>query len=376
MPTSINQFLPYANAAGIIPSAPTQTSPTTLGQFYTNTGIGTGNVVGTAQLNNQTQPSPVTGGGGSQPARDPHINPATGVWDDNYFARNNAPSNDEVNRLIDENYGASEGYLNQAEGQLRDNFNAVPGQLEENFNYNSGLAGTQRDKSNTDLNVYADKNAYANENALAASRRLYNELRQGAQQRFGGSSSAGEAAGEILGVEQQRQQGQTQRSYQDEVRKINSAHQEINSKYDQTIVEFKRDKDQQLQAAQQSFQAKLLEIAGKRAENASAKASAKLQALQDLRNKIFQINLQDMQFQQQLTLNRNNALSTVNAYAAQVGNATQGVSDSYNQALQSPGYNNNPTSSLSYGQAPQQNQAAPYVGAIQTGKRDQYGNLI
>ncbi len=370
MPTTLNTLLPYASAAGVIPSAPKTSTPNTLGQFYTNTGIGTGSQVGTAQLNptaTTTTPPP--------PTRDPHINPASGVWDDEYYARNNVP--DDMNRLIEDTYNSSNNYLNQAESTLKENYAGVPGQLEENFNYNSGLAGTQRDRATTELNMYGDKAAYQNEDALAASRRLYSELRQGAQQRFGGASSAGEASSEILGREQQRQQGATQRTYQDLSQQINFAHTKINQDYDQAIKEFTRDKQAKLGEAKQNYTNKLLEISQRRAENDQAKGQAKIQALYDFKNKIFAIQQQELSFQQTLAAQRNQAALYLQNYVAQTASQTANAGSAYNSALSQPGFSTQPTSSFNGVQANPQQSASPYIGSINpTQRKDIYGNLL
>lgn len=122
------------------------------------------------------------------------------------------------------------------------------------------------------------------EDALSAARRLYSELQQGYKQRFGGASSAGEAAMALTGNEQQRQMAQTNRGYQDTVNQI----------------------DQQaataLNTVQSEFRARIDQINQNRTLVESQRLLARRSALQDLANKAFAIKQQQESFKQNLQL--------------------------------------------------------------------------
>ena len=122
------------------------------------------------------------------------------------------------------------------------------------------------------------------EDALSAARRLYSELQQGYKQRFGGASSAGEAAMALTGNEQQRQMAQTNRGYQDTINQI----------------------DQQaataLNTVQSEFRSRLDQINQNRTLVESQRLQARRGALQDLANKAYAIKQQQDAFKQNLQL--------------------------------------------------------------------------
>jgi hypothetical protein len=122
------------------------------------------------------------------------------------------------------------------------------------------------------------------DDALTAARRLYAELQQGYKQRFGGASSAGEAAMALTGNEQQRQMAQTNRQYQDSVAQVEqSAATAINS-------------------AQQEFRNQLLQVQSNRTATENDRLNARRQALQGLSDKVYAIQQQATTFKQNLQL--------------------------------------------------------------------------
>jgi len=66
-----------------------------------NQGLRSGALSGGSPIPIPSVQGAQTSSGGGNGGRDPHINPATGNWDDNYFAQNNQP-NDEQRRLAEE----------------------------------------------------------------------------------------------------------------------------------------------------------------------------------------------------------------------------------------------------------------------------------
>lgn len=281
-----------------------------------------------------------------------------------------APNNDEINRAIEETYGASENYLNQAENQVRSDYPTVQNDINAQYGVNTAQLGTGHQNNVNTLNQTQDKTDYAHESALAAARRLYSELRQGYQQRFGGSSSAGQAASEIANVEQQRQMGQTNRGYQDANVQIGNSRMNEEKEYQNGLQALNVQKDTALNQANRDFQNKLLQISQNRAANAQAKGQAKLQALQDLRNQIFQINQQTVQFAQSLEAMRaqgqaqlGNFGTSTGQYVANAQQAAQGFGQYASQK---------PTSNLQASGGGQQQAQPSYIGAITPNKRPEY----
>src|SRR6185312_9870473 len=208
-------------------------------------------------------------------------------WDGSAWqppANASGPSQDDINKAIDDTYNASNQYLDQAQSQLQSDYPTTQQNINDQFNNDQSTLQTGYNQNLTAFGQQADQAAYNNENALAQARRLYSEVNQGYQQRFGGSTSAGQAAGEIANVAQQQQEGQDQRAYQQASTAINTQRTNTEQNFANSQQGLLVAKNQALQQAQQDFQAKLLQITQNRAANEQAKGQAKLQALQDLRN--------------------------------------------------------------------------------------------
>lgn len=130
------------------------------------------------------------------------------------------------------------------------------------------------------------------ESALSEARRAYQGLSQGARARFGSGSSAGPAAQEILGQEHLRQQGKIQQNFATQYQKL-FEHQANTAKY---VVMQKSAIDQQTadleRQAQRGLQEKLLQIEYSKNQLESAKASARIDALNQARNAINQLQIQ------------------------------------------------------------------------------------
>ena len=331
-------------------------------QGVVNTFLNSPKQVGTLTPTPFTNQNPT-----QQPARDPHINDQ-GVWDDEYYQRmiqGLGGQEAENNRLIDEAYGASGNYLNQAEGALRSDYPTVLNDIEGQ--YGLGVNQATSGKSAT-LNTIGEQQTMAeqrNGNVMADARRLYDELRRGYTQRFGGSSSAGQAASEISAVEQQRQQGKIQQDFGNTMRQVEQARTQVESKFQEQLAQLKQTKDTAVNEANRDFQNKLLQISQSRAENEQAKAQARLSALQDLRNKVYQINLQNLQFQQTLQAQKQQADTGLASYSQTLGGYGQDATSSVG------GFNPEVSSGLQTSANTTGAAANPYVGA-KTGKKNPY----
>lgn len=153
------------------------------------------------------------------------------------------------------------------------------------------------------------------EDALSAARRLYSELQQGYKQRFGGASSAGEAAMALTQNEQQRQMAQTNRQAQ------------------QTLADIDMSATQALQSAQSEFRSRLDQINQNRTLVESQRLEARRSALMDLANKAAAIKQQQDAFKQNIAL----------MMAQQEANAGKNISNYLNL---------DPTSTLTMNNAP------------------------
>lgn len=254
-----------------------------------------------------TAPAPTnnTGGGGSGPnLKDPNAKPGDGYfWDAADGWKSISPQAISEQELSDV-YNPAFDYLNQAESTLRGQLPQFQQEAEAQFGANKSLLSNQRQSALDQLRGQREGAQRRTEDVVSASRRMFQELQQANQQRFGGASSAGAAASEIQGREFQSNRNAVARDLNSTLREIEMNQANVENEFQTGLQQLEAQKQQQIGEAQRSFQDKLLEISRQRGELASAKASARLQELQNLRDRIFQINLQQFQFQQQLTAQR------------------------------------------------------------------------
>lgn len=230
---------------------------------------------------------------------------------------------------IDNLYSGSFDYLNQAEQAVRADYPSALAEAESIYNTNSSTLGNSKQTALQGLDQQKTKATGTYENALADGRRMFQEQQIGNVQRFGGSSSAGQALSEIQSREQARQFGQTNRQYTDVVNQVETQRGNVDREYQTGVLQLEQQKQSSITQANRDFQNKLLQIANNRAQIGQAKAEARLQALQQLRNEVLAIEQQNKQFAQTLELQRQQALLQLGnfgtAAGAGVSNATGAV---------------------------------------------------
>lgn len=203
------------------------------------------------------------------------------------------------------------------------------------------------------------------EDALTSATRLYNELTKGGQQRFGGASSAGEAFQSLTAVEQQRRQATIQSAYEGAMQKVGEYKANLEDKYATAVADLEEQKNSAMRAAQSEFNNAMLTLRNNRLTAESDKAQASLSMLQDLRNKVYTINLQSLQFAQQLAANKEMSLSYVDQYTQQVMQSLTGGQSAVS------GMNLAGANQTVYGaSAPTSGSTTtPYIGQISGGKK-------
>lgn len=292
-----------------------------------------------------------SGSGGPRPGENGYVNP------------NTIPGNDDYNRLIDEAYSGTNNYLNQAEQALREDQPRVLQDLENQFGISAKTLEQNRDTTYGTLDTNLAKADQRTQNVLADSRRLYDELRRGYGQRFGGASSAGQAATELGNLEQQRQTGRTQQDYSNYANEISSKRVEVERDYATKTEKLQYDKQAAVNEVNREFQSKLLNIVQSRTQNESAKAQAKMQALQELRNQVQQINLAELQFKQQLQLQYAKNSQLVDSQAQTLASLGLGADQSLSSLLGSNSMQT-PESDLTVGNTTSTNPASQLFGNI------------
>lgn len=239
------------------------------------------------------------GGGYQQPQYQPepqtYFDPGTGMSFGSY--------GDYLGE-IDNSYNEQMGILSGSESKIRQGQTDYEKSLEEQYKSQLPLLAQSRDVGLGGLSEQEKASRFQEQNALAEARRLYNELNTANRQRFGGATSAGMAASEILGREQQRQFGDVRNTAGQNIQKILEQRKLVEGEYQNKLQSLESQKNAALSQARQQFQDRLLQIDNSKMQLAGNKAQMKLQALMQLRAEANAIQQQATQFQQQLALQR------------------------------------------------------------------------
>lgn len=289
------------NKGGLDYKMPTPYSPSVLGT-NSNQGPGGAYPIAAGPPPQTTSPSSApktnnSSGGSDRSLRD-RMQSGEIPWDDNLLAQAEA-ANRDINAEIENAFNSRMGYLNQAESTIRADYPTIQNEINQNYDNSRTALDTERGRSTREIDTAMEGGEQRREDALSAARRLYNELVMGGQQRFGGASTAGEAYQALAGREMQRNQGDVQKQFSQFMGQIENARTSLNERFTQAMTTLETQKNQALQNARREFDNKLLEISRMRSEAESDKANARLSALQDLRNQIFQINLVSAQMRQE-----------------------------------------------------------------------------
>lgn len=203
----------------------------------------------------------------------------------------NNVASDAINNVIDNAYNSTINDLNSQESNIRNQQSSIEGDINSQYDTSVKNLGTNLNQSQSQIDMSAQQGGQRQQDALIAARRLYNELAQGGQQRFGGSTSAGEAYQALTGRELQRNNQQITTDYNSFMGQIAQAKASVQSKYDEAIANLQTQKTLALNQAQRDFQDRLTQINSMKNQAAGNKYSMQLSALQELRNQIYNINL-------------------------------------------------------------------------------------
>ena len=225
---------------------------------------------------------------------------------------------DDFMSEIESQYGARMSYLDKAKMAIEAGQPEILAGIAADMKAGTSRAGTAQQKELGVLKGAEAQTTGRKEDALASARRLYDELRRGGQQRFGGASSAGEAMNTLLGVEQQKQMGQTQRDFGQTMSQIAQEKTNIESQYQDQLLQLESDNTNAINQVNQEFRSRLDEIEQNRLLAGDAKSQARLGVLQELRDKAFQIQAQHTQFKQQLDMMKQQQQMDLDTYSQQL----------------------------------------------------------
>lgn len=226
---------------------------------------------------------------------------------------------------LDAAYNPILNVYNQAESNLRGQLPGLISEAEAQAAASAQLLANQRQSADEQLGLQQSQTEAARQAQEAKQRQTFQELGMANRQRFGGASSAGQAASEIQGREFQRNQYEIGQQAQQAIQQINVQKQAVERDYSQKVFELDNNKKQALNELNRTFQDRLLQINSGRAATESEKAQARMSELQRLRDQAFQIQAAETQFRQQLELQAQQTRAELDALAMQYGQAAQGA---------------------------------------------------
>jgi len=208
---------------------------------------------------------------------------------------NGAPSIDPFLQAIEDAAASRLGFLGRAEQRIRGDFPTAQQEVAEQFAASRGEVEREKGAAERQLELATTGGEQRREDAVAAARRLFNELRIGGMQRFGGASTAGEAFGELSAREFQRNRAQIAQDFTNFMQNVQVQRANLQDRFVSAVANLEAQKNRALNNVKREFQDRLSEIDRLRAETEADKANMRLAALQDLRNQVFQINLAETQ---------------------------------------------------------------------------------
>lgn len=272
---------------------------------------------------------------------------------------------------INNSYGTTQNLLGQAEGQANTEKQSALELAQKAYEASVGSLGATKQSQLGQIgqNITATQNRKQSAQDEAA--QMYNEMIGGARQKFGGGSSAGEAAQALLGQQMQRQIGTTQKDFNSTMSQIEQQKVDLETNYSSALQQLDVQKQQSLNDIMSSFNQRIQAINQSRATSEENKAQARLVVLQNLRSQAMQIqqqqdvfkqNIQSMYMQQQMGLE---------TYAKQLAMSGQNTASSFanlNKSIQTPTMQfTTPTASnMTLGQPGSVTQS---VGSINTGNK-------
>lgn len=201
---------------------------------------------------------------------------------------------------LNEIYNQALGFANQqksfAEQMKQGNIADIEGQ----YGVSKGTLDTSRGQAMGTLQESDISARQRQEQSLDAIRRLYNEMQMGYNQRFGGASSAGEAARALAGQEQQRQSGTTRQATSDALRQIEAQKVQVEENYRNTLLDLENKKNTAINEANRNFQSAILAIDKDLGTAANEKSLAKMNLLKEYKTDLFNIKQQEAAFKANL----------------------------------------------------------------------------
>lgn len=228
---------------------------------------------------------------------------------------------------IESSYSGQNEFYNTQENALKaaqDTFNKT---IEADYAANLAKANQSKVSTAGQLSQNEVLAAQKKQDALNSAKQLYNQLQQGYRQRFGGATSAGEAANTILGEEQQRQSGLIGRDYTTAISDIARQKVDLENSYTTAIADLDRQKQQATSEVMTNYTNQLSQITANRAQSYQAKEQAKLQILLDARNQLATIQQNNDNYIKNLQAIRAEQTGTLDQFIQQLQGTNTGYAN-------------------------------------------------
>jgi len=210
------------------------------------------------------------------------------------------PSIDPILEEINRMYDPIMSHLSSAESRLRGELPGALSRIEDQFGTAKQTLDTGKTQTSRQIGESEEQARARTQAAQDAARRLFQELNIGAQQRFGGSSSAGEAWSELANREMMRNMGDINMQANETFRTIARQKVELEENYNNALMQLEQQKRDAIANVEKEFNDRIQDINRMRAESESAKSQMRVEALRDYRNQIMQIQLDELNYRRQI----------------------------------------------------------------------------
>lgn len=240
------------------------------------------------------------------------------------------PILEEANRL----YSSLMDLAGQAETNLRNQQPGIESGINTAAQNSVNTANTQYARSGQQIAEAETSADIRKRNALADARQALSETLIGGNQRFGRGSDIARALGEYANVGFQKAGSNIIDTYEGVKNKILTAKTNLEQDYQNTLNSIEQWKSEQLTNAQNEFQNQLLNVQSMRTQAEGDRSNLRIQALQELSNKIDNINLMAWQYSQNASTNASSAYTN---WINQINSAFPGLANQATGADQALG---------------------------------------
>jgi len=209
---------------------------------------------------------------------------------------------DRLTQQLEASYSPAFNQLNTFEQDYRGQFPLAQQEIEQSYGKVLPQIDLEQQSRLGGLDEQRQSGAREEKGQLSKARQLYNEGLQRGMAMFGGggTSSTGEAYGELASRTMQQQMGDITSKFGDLRQNIEKEVSNVNNYYQSKKTQMEEEKQLQIRKLQENLDSKLREINNQRHALASEKAARRLEALQAVSREVFQIQSAAKQFSQQL----------------------------------------------------------------------------